>query len=251
MFCLLIFIAIGIIIGSFLNVCISRIPRKESIIFPNSHCPICGTNIKPYDNIPILSYIILGAKCRSCKGRISLQYPLVELLTGIIFLLLYMKFDISIVFLKYAVLACLLLVIGIIDFKTQEIPDGLNLFGLIAGMIFAFTAGYKEFLITGLTGFLLGGGLFLLIAIVSKGSMGGGDIKLMAVLGIWLGWKHILLVSLLSFIIGSVISIILMILKIKSRKDYIPFGPFIALAAFTIILYGNDILNWYVNSMLR
>ncbi len=244
----LVFSLFGTIIGSFLNVCVSRIPRKESIIFPNSHCPKCGTGIKPYDNIPILSYIILGGKCRYCKEKISLQYPAVELLTGIVFAIIYYTYGLSIAAASYAVLCCALIIITFIDLKTQEIPDGLNLFIAITGIIFIFFNGFKPHLLPGILGFLLGGGIFLLIAVVSNGSMGGGDIKLMAALGLWLGWKQILMVTLLSFIIGSVISIILMTLKIKSRKDYIPFGPFIALAAFIIILYGNQILNWYLGS---
>jgi leader peptidase (prepilin peptidase)/N-methyltransferase len=146
---------------------------------------------------------------------------------------------------EYSIISCLLIVISFIDLKTQEIPDELIIFGLITSIIFIFIDNFKISLLDGALGFLLGGGLFLLIAIVSNGSMGGGDIKLMAVLGLWLGWKYILMVSLLSFIIGSIVSIILIILKIKGRKDYIPFGPFISIAALIIMNYGSEILKFY------
>ncbi len=242
---IIIIFTFGIVFGSFLNVCISRIPAKESLL-PASHCPKCNGAIKPYDNIPVLSYLFLRGKCRHCNERISLLYPAVELLTGLVFLLLFYRYGLSLPFVEYAVLSCLLITMAFIDLKTQEIPDGLVLFGLIAGILFTFLFNFQSSILSGLIGFVLGGGLFLLIAIASKGGMGGGDIKLMAVLGLWLGWQGILVISLFSFLIGAVISVTLLLLKLKSRKDYIPFGPFIALAALLWMLFGNELLNWYM-----
>lgn len=241
----------GLIIGSFLNVCIFRIIKNESVILPASHCTSCKSNLKPVDLIPVLSYIILRGRCRYCKEKVSIQYPLVEVFTGFIFILLFNILGLGIILYKYLVLSCLLIVVSLIDYKTQEIPDQLIIFGLITGALFTFMIDIRISAIDGILGFVIGGGLFLLIAIASNGSMGGGDIKLMAVLGLWFGWKSILIVSLLSFIIGSVVSLILITFKIKGRKDYIPFGPFIALASLIVMTYGKQLLEWYTYTILK
>jgi leader peptidase (prepilin peptidase)/N-methyltransferase len=235
----------GLVFGSFFNVCISRIPAKESLLTP-SHCPKCHRAIKLYGNIPVLSYLFLRGRCRHCKEKISFQYPLVELLTAAVFTLLFYSFGMTLLFVKYAVVASLLIIISFIDMKTQEIPDGLVVFGLITGLLFTLPYHFKAAIFDGFLGFLLGGGFFLLIAVASRGGMGGGDIKLMAVLGLWFGWKSILMISLLSFVIGAFVSLLLLTTRIKSRKDSIPFGPFIALGAMLVILCGNDLLAWYM-----
>lgn len=240
----------GIIIGSFLNVCIYRIPNKKSIVYPSSFCPICGTPLKPLDLVPLLSYLLNSGKCKYCKVKISIQYPLIELLNGIIYILLFMKYGLSILFFKYAVLSSLIIVIAVIDLKTKEIPDELNAFGLLSGLLFSLLHNTKFSLIDGSLGLLLGSAIFLLIAIASGGAMGGGDIKMIGMLGFAVGWKNILLLMLLSFVIGAVISVVLMLLRIKSRKDYIPFGPFIALAYLITILYRNQIINWYIQTLI-
>ncbi|WZL71464.1 prepilin peptidase [Clostridiaceae bacterium 35-E11] len=243
-------VTLGLMIGSFLNVCIYRIPRKISILYPGSHCPRCKTRLKPRDLIPMLSYILTKAKCRYCGEGISPRYPLVELMNGLIYLLLYHYFGFTLTFLQYAVLSSLLLVIAWIDYDLQIIPDELMLFGLLVGtMLYVFRHDGMLWR-NGLIGLLIGGGIFLLIAVVSKGAMGGGDIKLMGVLGYWLGGQYILLITLLSFVIGAVFSILLLLLKIKGRKDMIPFGPFIAMAAFITIIYGESIIYWYLLKFL-
>jgi leader peptidase (prepilin peptidase) / N-methyltransferase len=237
----------GLLIGSFLNVCIYRIPRKESIAFPPSHCTSCNTQLKSWDLIPVLSYAVYRGKCRYCKEKISLQYPIIELANGILYLLLYLKFGLSIEMAMYAILSSILVVITVIDFFTQEIPDELNILGLIIGIVFlVLNFSFSNLIVSGL-GLLIGGGLFLIIAIVSGGAMGGGDIKLMGVLGFWFGWKLVLVLSILSFVIGAVASLALIATKIRSMKDYIPFGPFIAIAALIIIFFGSELLNWYIS----
>ena len=238
------------LIGSFLNVCIFRIPKRKSISFPPSHCPKCEAKLRPLDLIPLLSYIFYKGKCRYCGEKISLQYPTVELLNGLICLFLYMKYGLTLYFFKYAILASLLIVISFIDFKYQIIPDRLNIFCLAVGIFFTLSYGNKWLVVNSALGLFIGGGLFLLIAIVTKGAMGGGDIKLMGALGFCLGWKYILLTTLLSFVIGEIISIILLAFKIKGRKDYIPFGPFISIAAIVTMTYGKEILEWYLRLSL-
>ncbi|MDF2520917.1 MAG: Prepilin peptidase [Clostridia bacterium] len=239
---------LGLAIGSFLNVCIYRIPANESIAYPPSHCPKCSHKLSALDLIPVLGYIINLGRCRYCKEKISLQYPIIELFTAVLFLFLFERFGLSIYFAKYAVLASLLIVIASIDLKTQEIPDRLIVFGLIAGLLFNLY-NIRINMVQGLLGFILGGGSFLIIAMVTKGAMGGGDIKLMAVLGLFFGWQLTILIALISFVLGAFISLILITAKIKGRKDYIPFGPFIAAAAIIALFYGHQILELYLQSI--
>jgi len=244
-------IIIGIIIGSFLNVCISRIPKKESIVFPSSHCCNCGTVLKPFDLIPILSYLFFRGRCRYCNMNISIQYPIIEALTGLIFLLTLNRFELTLNFIFYSILFCTLIVISGIDYYMQIILDKFVIFIFILGFIFKITNylnyGKSIDIISTLTGLIIGGGFLLLIAIVSKGGVGGGDIKLMAALGFWLGWEYTILSLLLSFIIGGVLSLGLLVLKVKSKKDVIPFGPFLALGFTITVLYGDNIINWYIS----
>lgn len=240
---------LGLAIGSFLNVCIYRIPSKISISYPPSHCPKCEHKLNAFDLIPVLGFLINRGSCRYCKEKISIQYPVIELITAVIFLLLFDKFGLGIYFLKYAVLMSLLVIITLIDLKTQEIPDELIIFGLITGLLLNLYD-IKLNMLQGILGFLLGGGTFLIIAIVTRGAMGGGDIKLMAVLGLFLGWKMVILVALLSFLLGAIISLALIITRIKGRKDYIPFGPFIAMTALITIFYGSQILQLYMLSIV-
>lgn len=239
-------ILIGLLIGSFLNVCIYRIPEGGSIAYPSSHCQTCKTSLKPVDLIPVLSYLFYKGRCRYCGEKISVQYPVVEFLNAIIYLFLYLQFGFTLKMIGLAILCSLLIVIAFIDFKLQIIPDELIVFGIAAGLLWNIGHWNLSFFLNGLIGLAIGGGLFLIIAILSGGAMGGGDIKLMGVLGLWFGWKLILLTMLLSFVIGAVLSVLLLLLKIKKRKDTIPFGPFIAIGAFIAIYYGNEILDFYL-----
>ena len=243
---------LGTLIGSFLNVVVYRVPREESLSFPPSHCPSCSTRVKAYDLVPVVSYLFLGGKCRTCKNRISLRYPLVELCTGLLFLGTVMKFGISLETVKYLLVIALLIPVALIDYDHTIIPDRLNVGIFLSALsyllleIYFGHAAFKD-LLNPLYGMLLGGGFFLFIAVVTKGAMGGGDIKLMAALGFLFGTVNTLLLMFLSFILGGFLSSLLLLLKIKKRKDYIPFGPFICIAALVVIFYGEPILSWYLN----
>ncbi|MFT9494812.1 prepilin peptidase [Anaerosolibacter sp.] len=246
----IIILLFALLFGSFLNVCIYRIPMKKSIAFPPSHCPKCQRTLAYMDLIPIISFLFNKGKCRYCGDKISWQYPFVEMLNGIIYLLLFYHYGSTLQFAGYGLLSSLLLVISVIDYDHQIIPDRLNVFGSILGIIYIFIRPDSITSIDSFLGMFIGGGIFLLIALLTSGAMGGGDIKLMAMLGLWFGWRYILMVTLLSFVIGAVLSILLLVLKIKSRKDAIPFGPFISISAFITILYGNELFNWYINIIL-
>ncbi len=251
LFILIYIIILGILIGSFLNVVAYRIPREESISYPPSHCPNCNYRLKFYDLIPIFSYIALKGKCRNCKSRISIKYPIVELITGLLFVFTVYHFGLSFEALQYLIIIGFLIPVFIIDLEHSIIPDGLNI-GILVVSIFSVLiqiyTGDKVWsdLINHGLGLLLGGGFFLLIAMVTNGAMGGGDIKIMGALGFLFGVKNTLLLMFLSFVIGGVLSLILIGLKIKTRKDYIPFGPFICIAAMITIFWGQEILQWYL-----
>lgn len=240
---------IGLMVGSFLNVCIWRIPRKKSIIFPSSHCPQCGQHIKARDNIPLISYLLLQGRCRSCGGKISLRYPVVEFLTGIVFLLSLLKFEGGVKLFSSLILVSLLIMIFFIDLEHLIIPDVIVLPGLGLGILISFFPGFPSPL-EALWGLLLGGSVLYLIALISswiarKESMGGGDVKLAAMIGTFLGWKMTALSLILAFITGALVSLVLLGAKIKGRKDVVPFGPFIALGGFVSLLAGEMIIRWY------
>lgn len=244
MFGLLIFV-FGLVIGSFLNVCIYRIPRGESISFPPSHCTNCGARIRSYDLFPIISYILLKGRCRSCGERISIRYPLMELYVGILFLALYLLYGVSFNLLRFIVLIPFLMVIGVIDLKTTDVYFKMTFSGSIAGIILLIMSNYFGFgFWEYIYGALLGGGVISLIIILTKG-MGWGDAEICFLCGLFLGMRMTLLMLFISFVLGGITGAALILLKKKSRKDYIPFGPFIVLAALICIFAGKYILNWY------
>ena len=239
----LIFLIYGLFIGSFLNVCVYRIPSGISIIKPPSSCGSCGHRLSLFkDMLPVINYIANKGRCRYCGAPYSAQYPLVELLNGILYVLLYLKYGLTINTVLYCLTASLLIVISLIDLKHKIIPDGLIITGLVLGIIFIITDGM---FLNRLAGAAIGLALFLGIAVITN-AMGGGDIKLMAVLGLMFGVGGILFITLFSFVTGAIISLILLTLKIKGRKDEIPFGPFISLSALMYIFYGSEIINWYL-----
>ncbi len=237
---------LGLFIGSFLNVCIFRIPQGQSIIQPPSHCPNCGTFLSPLDLIPVLSYIFYKGKCRYCGKHISLQYPIIELSNALLYFFLFEKYYFNINFIKYAFFSSLLIVIAMIDSRWYIIPNSCNLLGLIvAGIFLAQQQFCTEVLIDALFGFLIGGGIFFIITLLTN-AMGGGDIKLMSVLGFAFGLKKIILIMFLSFVTGALISFYLLITRKKNKKDYIPFGPFIAISTGIVMFLGTEIINWYL-----
>jgi leader peptidase (prepilin peptidase)/N-methyltransferase len=249
-------LAMGLAVGSFLNVCIYRIPEGESIFFPGSHCPKCGKKIKFYDNIPVLSFILLKGKCRFCKSQISIQYPLVELLTTILFLGAYLWQGLSLGFLSTIILGCLLIVVFFVDLKHRIIPDVITIPGIFIGLGFALITPQIKILDSFL-GLIIGGGVFYLLAILGellfkKESMGGGDIKLAAMLGAFLGWQKLFLIFFLSALLGSIIGVLAMQLssKVKEHRT-IPFGPFLALASFAALFWGEKIIKAYLDFFWR
>lgn len=235
---------IGLIIGSFLNVCIWRLPRQESLIRPSSHCPSCNAPVAFYDNIPIISYLLLMGRCRSCGHPISWRYPLVELINGLGYWMLLWQHGLGWPFVIYATLFSALLVITFIDLDHQIIPDRITLPGMVIGLIAAATI-LPHGLKNGLGGFLLGGGLFYLIAVLSRGGMGGGDIKMIAMVGAFLGWQGVLLTIFLGALLGSIFGLFLMLFMGKGRKTPVPFGPFLSLGTMIALFWGPQIILWY------
>ncbi len=243
-----VFIAIiGLIIGSFLNVCIFRIPREESLAFPPSHCMKCDAKIKPYDLVPVLSYAILRGKCRKCGDKISIRYPLIELLTGSVFFLTYLQFGFSFELIKFLILSCFLIVIGMIDYDTTDVYTEVSITGIVIGLLFlGYALLYGSNAITFVFGAILGGVIIASIILLTHG-MGWGDCEICVLCGLYLGFKLTIVMLFFSFIIGGIIGMLLIAFKIKSRKDYIPFGPFIVIGAFIAIFLGDKIINYYLN----
>lgn len=236
---------LGLLIGSFLNVVIHRLPDKNSILSPPSRCPACGHRLGPLDLLPVFGYLLLKGRCRYCGIGISARYPLVELLTAGLFGLLFWRFGWTPLFLKYAFLSSLLLAAAFIDWDHRIIPDRLNLAGFLAGLAFLPVAGDVT-LAGALSGLAAGGGFLLLVAVLSRGAMGGGDIKLFGVVGLFLGFEKTVLAMLLTFLIGGLVSLFLLATGIKGRKDYIPFGPFISAGSLLSLLWYHQILLNYV-----
>ena len=244
----------GICIGSFLNVCIYRMPREESIVAPRSHCPGCKTMIRWFDNIPLLSYLLLSGKCRQCKTRISIRYFLVELFVGMMWVFLWQRYDETPFFVAAVICFTILLAVSITDLETGYIPDKLSLPGALAGLILstAFPVLQDETrwymgLLQSFLGFLAGGGIlfatgYLGSIIFKKEAMGGGDIKLLAMIGAFVGWQGAIFV----FMFAPVVSIPIALFERFVRKhETIPFGPYIALVGAWFFLYGNDFLKSY------
>jgi len=243
-------IMLGAIVGSFLNVCILRLPKEESIITPGSHCPHCNHPIKFYDNIPLISYLLLRGKCRYCKRSISAQYPLVEGITAIGSLLLFLKYGLSWSYLFYFSFVAALIVITVIDLYHQIIPDVISIPWIGVGLLGALIIPHITFF-NSLLGILLGGGSLFVVAtlyqwLFKREGMGGGDVKLLAMIGAFLGWESVILTILLSSLIGSITGIIIIALKGKDFKYAIPFGPFLSLGAVIALFYKNEIISWYL-----
>lgn len=238
---------IGLVIGSFLNVCIYRIPRGESIAFPPSHCTKCGERIKPYDLVPVISYILLRGKCRKCGEKISIIYPCIEFLNAFFYLLLYIEYGISFQFFKFAFLISLFIVIGMIDFKTTDIYSSTIYTGLAGGIIFLIIGFFLKLnILDYILGAAIGGGIIALIIFITHG-MGAGDAEMCLTAGLFLGIKCTVFMLFASFVFGGVIAIILLIKGKKKKRDYMPLGPFISIGTFVSIFLGSQIMNWYLN----
>ena len=233
----------GIVIGSFLNVVIIRVPRKESIVRVRSHCENCGYQLKWFDLIPIFSYLVLGGKCRKCKTKISAQHLVLEVLNGILYVFTFFMAGFSLKTVLLCLLFSALLALSLIDFKTYEIPVGFQyvIFVLAVCRTILDRADWPEHVI----GFFAVSVVLYLIYIISKGAaIGGGDVKLMAVCGLFVGWKLIIFAFLLGCIVGSVVHIIRM--KLSGESHVLAMGPYLSIGVFVAALWGNQILTWYL-----
>lgn len=240
----------GAMTGSFLNVCIWRLPFGKSIVYPPSHCPACGTPIRIRDNIPLLSYLRLRGRCHACDVHISLRYPLVEITTGIAATVLLYHFGTSPALAVYGLFVAALIVITFIDIDHQIIPDVISLPGIAVGVIFA-ALGWGAPLVDSAVGAVLGGGLLYLVAVgyhawTGREGMGGGDIKLLAMIGAFLGWRGVLVTLLLGSFSGAVIGIALIVVRGADTRLPIPFGPFLALGAVCALFFGDALIHWYL-----
>lgn len=233
----------GIVIGSFLNVCIYRIPKKEDIVRTRSHCMSCGYQLKWYDMFPVISYVALGGRCRKCKARLSVQYPLIEALNGIAYVVVLLVKGVSVESLLYCLLFSALLVLSIIDFRTYEIPLGINLFILALGLIRLATdfTNRTEYLV----GLVSVSAVLAILYYATKGrAIGGGDVKLMAACGLLLGWKLVILAFLLGCVLGSIIHVIRM--KVSGESRVLAMGPYLSMGVFIAVLWGDQMLQWYL-----
>lgn len=239
----------GLFVGSFVNVLIYRIPRGEEWVKTPSHCAACGQRLVWYELVPVVSWLMLRGKCRICGLPISPRYPAVELFQALLWLVCAQVFG-QIVFLAVALmLSTCLLALSVIDWKTKEIPDGFALVLLAAGLLwngYLFSIGIG-FPVGNLTGFFAGSLPLLLIAILTKGGMGGGDIKLMAVCGLLLGWRKILLALGLAAVLGTIIMLPIHIVQKKERRAEVPFGPFLSAGIFLAMCFGEELLGWYIS----
>ncbi len=249
---------VGSVVGSFLNVCIYRLPRDLSIILPPSRCPACSAPVRPYDNIPLISFILLRGRCRHCRARISLRYPLVEGLNALLFVIVVWRFGLGGHTPFLFAFCSAMIVITFVDLDFQIIPDAITLPGIIVGLIagsLVLPDPFHRFAILGFQGSIIGavsgGAVFFLIAEVSyrilrQEAMGGGDIKMMAMVGSFMGWKSVLLTTFSGSLLGSVAGISLMVLKGKGRRTKIPFGPFLAAGALISLFYGQELASLYL-----
>ncbi len=233
----------GIVIGSFLNVCIYRIPKKENIAIVRSHCMTCNHQLQWYDNIPLFSWMILRGKCRYCKAPISPQYPIIEASNGVLWLLVAMIKGLSVESLLYALLFSALLTLSVIDFRTYEIPAGINIFILTLGLIMT-VLNYTEWL-DHVIGFLaVSIPLYIIIIVTDGRGIGGGDMKLMATAGLLIGWKLIILAFALGCIIGAPIHVLRM--KIAKADRVLAMGPYLSIGILIAVLWGESIIRWYL-----
>ncbi|WP_243297455.1 prepilin peptidase [Bacillus litorisediminis] len=240
----ILFLMLGLLLGSFYNVVGLRVPLKQSIVYPNSHCPHCKRELGPLELIPVLSYLFLKGKCRNCKAPISILYPFIELLTGLLFMYAYLYFGFSNELVVSFLLISLLSIIIVTDLKYMLIPNKILIYFLVFLLVYRVFSPLDPWWNPYAAG--VGVSLFLLlVAILSKGGMGGGDIKLFFVIGIALGFPNVLLTFFLATIIGAVIGMIGIFLGRIKKRQAIPFGPFIALGALLSLFYGEQIMQWY------
>ena len=240
---------LGLAIGSFLNVCIYRVPLDKSVVRPPSSCPHCGYQLRWIDNVPVVSYAALGGRCRGCRAPISIRYPLVEIVTMVIFAVHYLVFGPDILLVPRLLFACILIVLFAIDLEHHLLPDVITLPGIVVGL--AFSAMLPPGIVPALIGAVAGAGILWLIAyayflISGQDGMGLGDIKMLAMIGAFLGWQAVILTLVLSSVAGALAGGIVLALKWGGLKHELPYGTFLSLAALTSSLFGARIIAWYI-----
>jgi leader peptidase (prepilin peptidase)/N-methyltransferase len=242
---------VGMVVGSFLNVCIHRLPKDESVVQPASHCPMCDVPIRWYDNLPLVSFLLLRGRCRGCGGRIGWRYPVVELLTGALFLLTVWRFGFGIRPVFLLIFISSLIVITWIDLDHEIIPHAITLPGIPLGLAASLITRDPS-PVDAATGALIGAGLVYLVAVYAevafqRESMGGGDVNLLAMIGAFLGWRLMLFAFFAAVVSGACLSLGLIAARVLSRKDRIPFGPFLALGAIVALFTGDRMIDWYMS----
>ncbi len=247
-------ILLGLCIGSFLNVCIYRLPSERSIVHPASACPACGTPLRWYDNIPVISYLLLRGRCRACKAGISFRYPMVEMLSALFALAVFLRFGPRAESLVFFVFIAALLVITFIDIDHRIIPDVISLPGIPIGFAASFLLPQVSWHAS-LLGILIGGGSLFAIAwgyrlLTGKDGMGGGDIKLLAMIGAFIGWHGVLFTIMAASFTGTLAGLLVMIKNRKNMKLAVPFGPFLAIGAILYIFFGPQLIEWYMGSFI-
>jgi len=244
----------GLIIGSFLNVCAHRLPRGASIVSPPSRCTTCGRLLSWYDNVPVLSYAVLGGKCRSCRAPISIMYPLVEIVTAAVFVVGYWRYGLTPLLAIRLLFACAMIVLFVIDLQHRILPNRITIPGIVAGFVFSLFA--EPGWIASLLGIAVGGGVLLAVAEVyyrirHEEGLGMGDVKMLAMIGAFLGWKLVLLTLLLASFLGSLVGVAILIVRRESLKYALPFGTFLAAAALVSAVGGDELIAWYLGFYQR
>ena len=240
--------ALGLCVGSFLNVCIHRLPLGQSVVSPGSRCPKCSYALGWADNIPVLSYVTLGGRCRKCRTPISIRYPIVEVLTMALFVVHYLVFGLDILLVPRLLFGCMLLVLFAIDLEHHLLPNAITLPGIVVGL--AFSLLLPPGIVDALIGTLIGGGVLWAIGEVyfratGQEGMGGGDVKMLAMIGAFLGWKLVLVTLVFSSVAGSIIGVLVLATRRGGMKHALPYGTFLALGALIASLFGDQIVTWY------
>jgi len=247
---LTILVLVGLAFGSFLNVCIHRLPRGQSLVHPGARCPGCGYELRWFDNVPVVSYLSLLGRCRKCRTRISIRYPIVEIVTMALFVVHGLVFGWTPILLPRLLFACMLVALFAIDLEHHLLPNVLTLPGIVLGLI--ASAVLPPGLVDAIIGVLIGGGVLWLIGeayyrFSGHEGMGGGDVKMLAMIGAFLGWKLVLVTLVLSSFVGSIVGLAVIVRKRGGMKYALPYGTFLALGALAASLFGDRIIEWYVS----